>query len=170
LAARSQTRRHRLLARVVDGGCKLWSRNASDFTDQFTSIAAAAAGLPVRSATLDGEAVVLRQDGPSDFGALRSREGGASAILIAFDLLELDGGDLRGFPLEARRARLAVRLAQAGKALQFSEGFTHEGGLVFGHACRLSLEGIISKRLGTKYQTGRCTNWLKTKNAAFVRR
>jgi bifunctional non-homologous end joining protein LigD len=90
--------------------------------------------------------------------------------MIAFDLLELDGEDLRAFPLEARRARLAVLTADAGPALQFSEGFTHEGGLVFGHACRPGLEGIISKRLGTKYQSGRCANWLKTKNAAFVRR
>jgi bifunctional non-homologous end joining protein LigD len=95
-------------------------------------------------------------------------EGGAEASLVAFDLLLFDGDDLRERPIEARREALA-RLAAGVKGIVFSEGFAAEGAVVFKKARELGLEGIVAKRAGSRYQSGRSRTWLKCKNAAFVR-
>ncbi len=121
-----------------------------------------------RSFAIDGEAVVLRDDGHSDFEALRTRPGAQRAIYIVFDLLHLDGRDLRRRPLEERRALLADLIADA-QGILVSEAIAAEGGVVFDAACRMGLEGIVSKRLGSPYQSGRTRFWLKTKNPQFVR-
>ena len=125
-------------------------------------------GLPADQALIDGEAVVLRKDGRSDFGALLTKRGGAEATLMAFDLVRLDGDDLRLKPLEARREALR-RLVAGVNGILFSEALASEGAVVFAKACELDLEGIVSKREGSFYRCGRSRNWLKAKNPDFVR-
>ena len=141
-------------------------RHGTNFSDRLPKIAEAVRSLPVETALLDGEAVVFKPDGHSDFEALRTKQGGADASLVAFDLLQIDGLDLRKDALEARRARLEPLVADAD-AILFSEAIEAEGALVFAKACELGLEGIVSKRLGGLYWSGRCRNWPKIKNPAF---
>ena len=105
---------------------------------------------------------MLRPDGISDFDALRN--GWYQATLIAFDLIELDSDDLRNEQLADRKRRLAKILAKSTDAIQFSEHLDHDGPLVFEHACRLGLEGIVSKRLDAPYRSGLSKVWLKSKN------
>jgi bifunctional non-homologous end joining protein LigD len=130
--------------------------------------------LPVDNVVLDGEAVVLRADHRFDFEALRSRHGQAEAIMVAYDIMEVDGKDVRPEPLEERRKRLNKLLSRSNKAMrdgiQLSEAITGDGGAIFKHACRLGLEGIVSKRIGSRYVSGRTRAWLKTKNPDFERR
>ena len=153
---------------------RLWARTTSDYSKAFTRIRDAVAALPVNSAVLDGEAILLRADNTSDFEALRSRQGQAEAILVAYDIMEADGQDVRPEPLEERRKRLAKLLSRSKKALrdgiQLSEAITGEGAAIFRHACWMDLEGIVSKRIGSRYVSGRTRAWLKTKNPDFERR
>ena len=121
-------------------------------------------GPQVEEIVLDGEAMAHCKDGLPDFHGLRSEDGGAAACLYAFDLLRLDGEDLRPLPLEERRARLRKALRGAGKALRFSEHLEGDGEAIFRHACALGLEGIVSKRRDARYRSGRSLTWLKIKN------
>jgi bifunctional non-homologous end joining protein LigD len=92
----------------------------------------------------------------------RSRLG--EAILYAFDLLELNGEDLRPLPFRERKARLAKLLARASAGLALNEHIEAEGAAVFAEACRMGLEGIVSKRIDAPYRSGRSGDWVKTKN------
>src|SRR3954463_12103217 len=129
---------------------RLWARTTSDYSKAFTRIRDAVAALPADSAVLDGEAIVLRPDNTSDFEALRSRQGQAEAILVAYDVMEVDGQDMRPEPLEERRKRLARLLSRSNNpmrdGIQLSEAITGDGAAIFRHACGLGLEGIVSKR------------------------
>jgi len=99
------------------------------------------------------------------FERLRLKPSGEHVFLYAFDLLELDGQDLRREPLEVRKATLASVLRKAGPGVQLNEHLEHEDGeVVFRHACKMGLEGIVSKRLGSRYRSGRSPDWLKMKN------
>ena len=112
-------------------------------------------------------------DGLSSFDRIRYRRHDASVFLYAFDLVELDGDDLRREPLAVRKATLASLLRRATPGLQFNEHMDHEDGpLVFAHACKLGVEGIVSKRRDSPYRSGRSPNWIKSKNpnAPAVRR
>jgi bifunctional non-homologous end joining protein LigD len=160
---------YRLLAFKDAGRVVLWSRYATDYSDTFSRVAEAVSSLPIDTALLDGEAVVLRPDGHSDFGALRTNRGAAEASFVAFDLLQFLGEDWRSMSLEVRRAQLESLVAGID-GITFSEAIEGDGAIVFDHACRLGLEGIVSKRLGGVYASGRCRNWLKVKNPAFERR
>jgi bifunctional non-homologous end joining protein LigD len=104
----------------------------------------------------------------TDFAALRTNRGAARASFVAFDLLQVDGEDQRKLPLEVRRAELEALLA-GQDAIQFSESLDAPGALVFEKACEMGLQGIVSKRLGGTYWSGKCRNWLKVKNPAFQR-
>jgi bifunctional non-homologous end joining protein LigD len=110
----------------------------------------AVAGLPIDCVVLDGEAVLLRSDNTSNFDVLRSRQGQAEAILVAYDVMEVDGADMRPEPLEERRKRLARLLSRSNNpmrdGIQLSEAITGDGAAIFRHACGLGLEGIVSKR------------------------
>jgi bifunctional non-homologous end joining protein LigD len=117
-----------------------------------------------RSFTIDGEAVVCGSDGVAVFEALHRRHRATEAILYAFDLLELDGEDLRPVPLGERKARLAKLLGRKTGGIIFNEHTDENGATVFRHACKLGLEGIVSKRLSKPYQSGRSGHWLKVKN------
>ena len=160
---------HWLLARKDAGRVALWSRHATDLTDGFPRIAEAVRSLPADDVLLDGEAVVFRPDGHTDFAALRTKRGADDAQMVVFDLLHIDGEDRRKLPLEVRRAELDALVAGIN-AIMFSEAIEAEGAVVFAKACEMGLEGIVSKRLGGAYWSGRVRNWVKSKNPAFQRR
>jgi len=127
----------------------------------------------VRSCLIDGEAVCCDDRGLARFDVLRRRRNEADAFLYTFDLLELDGTDLRREPIETRKAALASVLRKSRPGLRLNEHLAHpEGHVVFQHACELGCEGIVSKRLGSRYRSGRSPDWLKFKNreAPAVRR
>jgi bifunctional non-homologous end joining protein LigD len=128
------------------------------------AIASAAAKLRAKSFTLDGEAVVAGADGIAVFDALHRRRKAGDAILYAFDLLELDGADLRALPLVERKAKLAKLLTRAPAGIVFNEHTDEDGTAVFQHACKMGLEGIVSKRLTAPYRSGPSRDWIKVKN------
>jgi bifunctional non-homologous end joining protein LigD len=144
----------------------LWTRHGTNFTDRLSKVAEAVRELPAKSALIDGEAVTFRSDGHSDFAALRTKAGSARACLVAFDLLSLNGEDLRQRLLEERRAALSPLFAGVDNLL-FSDALAAEGALVFAKACELGLEGIVSKRAGSRYLSGNSRQWLKAKNPKF---
>jgi bifunctional non-homologous end joining protein LigD len=157
----------RMMVRRDAAGVRLLTRHGYDWSGRFPLIAEAAGALQVRSFLIDGEAVACDQDGMPSFDRLRYRRGDGTAFLYAFDLLEINGQDLRREPLEVRKRELGKLLrwtAQVG--LQFNEHIAEPGDVVFRHACKMGLEGIVSKRLGSRYVSGRTRDWLKMKNPA----
>jgi bifunctional non-homologous end joining protein LigD len=158
---------YRILCRLASGRVTLWSRNEKDWTASFPDIASEAARLPARAALLDGEVVVVSESGSTSFNALQnalSGKAGGKLAYYAFDLLHLDGRDLRDDPLESRRAELRALLPRRGKArLRLSENVKGFGREVLEAACKSGLEGIVSKRRDARYRSGRGDAWLKTK-------
>ena len=154
----------RILARRDSAGVRLITRNANDFTDRFPFIATAVAELPVKSCLIDGEAIVCDENGLAVFDLIRRHGAGERAVLSAFDLLELDGKDLRRRPIETRKAVLAKLLNGSHLSLVLNEHYEEDGEIVFREACKLGCEGIVSKRLGSIYRRGRSPLWLKVKN------
>jgi bifunctional non-homologous end joining protein LigD len=154
----------RLMACRDAAGIRLLTRNGNDFTARYPLIVEALDALRVRSCVVDGEAVACDGDGLSIFEKLRWRHHDGHVFMWAFDLIELNGQDLRREPIEVRKATLAslLRLCRAG--LQFNQHLEHPGDIVFRHACKMGLEGIVSKRLGSRYISGRSRDWLKFKN------
>jgi bifunctional non-homologous end joining protein LigD len=120
--------------------------------------------LRARSFTLDGEAVVCGPDGVAIFDALHRRGTVSEAMLYAFDLLELDGEDLRRLPLADRKKRLARLLGGRRLGIVLSDHTDDDGATVFRQACVMGLEGIVSKRLSAPYRSGPSRDWLKVKN------
>jgi bifunctional non-homologous end joining protein LigD len=163
----------RMMVRRDPAGVRLLTRNGHDWADRYPMIFAAAGALRVRSVLIDGEAVACDGDGMPAFDRLRYRRQDGAVFLFAFDLLELDGQDLRREPLEVRKRELGKLLRWAAQiGLQFNEHIAEPGDVVFRHACKLGFEGIVSKRLGSPYISGRSRAWLKLKNpnAPAVRR
>ena len=160
---------YRLQARIEDGDVRLLTRSGLDWTEKFgKAVPAALAKLPARHAIMDGELVVEGAGGASDFSALQAELSAGRNdrfVFFAFDLLYLDGKDLQGLPLLGRKAALEALLANAPDALRYSEHFEEEGEMVLRHACRLSLEGVVSKRANGKYRSGRGRDWIKSKCA-----
>ena len=115
---------------------------------------------------LDGEAVACDHNGMPSFDRLRHRRHDETVFLYAFDLIELNGDDLRRDPLDTRKATLASLLSKARTGLQFNENITGDGPTVFAHACKMGLEGIVSKHKDSSYRSGRSRDWLKRKNPA----
>jgi bifunctional non-homologous end joining protein LigD len=154
----------RLMACRAAVGIRLLTRNGNDFTARYPLIVEAVEALPVRSCVIDGEAVACNGDGLSIFEKLRWRHHDERVFMWSFDLLELDGQDLRREPIEVRKATLASVLRSCRAGLQFNQHLEHPGDIVFRHACKMGLEGIVSKRLGSRYVSGRSRDWLKFKN------
>jgi bifunctional non-homologous end joining protein LigD len=115
---------------------------------------------------IDGEAIVVDERGLSAFDLLRSWRHDHAAVLCAFDLIELDGKDLRRVPIEQRKQALAGLLHPERDGLVLNVQYDCDGATVFKHACALGCEGIVSKRLGSPYRSGRVEHWLKIKNPA----
>src|SRR5262249_38311234 len=143
---------------------RLLTRRGYDWTNRFRLIADALASLRRQSCLIDGEAVVCDEHGIPDFRLLIRDRRYHSAQLYAFDLLELDGEDLRGEPIEVRKAALNRALGKDRAGLLISQPIDAPAGVAFKHVCQLGLEGIVSKKLGSKYESGRSTVWLKTIN------
>jgi ATP-dependent DNA ligase len=157
----------RIIARKDGKRVKLYSRPGNDLTGCFPLIVEALAWLRSNSCIIDGEAVACGDDGISSFDRIRYRRHDATVFLYAFDLIELDGDDLRSDPLAVRKTTLASLLARAGPGLRFNEHMDEQNGpLVFQHACKLGLEGIVSKRRNSRYRSGRSPDWIKSKNPA----
>jgi bifunctional non-homologous end joining protein LigD len=162
----------RILARRDNAGVRLITRAGNDFSRRFPFIAMAVGKLPVRSCVIDGEAIVCYEDGLAVFELIRRNGALASAVHCAFDLLELDGRDLRREPIETRKGLLAKLLKGSHLSIVFNEHFEEDGAIVYREACRLGCEGIVSKRTGSPYRAGRSLHWVKVKNpkAPAVRR
>jgi bifunctional non-homologous end joining protein LigD len=154
----------RILARRDSAGVRLITRAGNDFSRRFPFIAMALGKLPVRSCLIDGEAIVCDERGLAVFELIRRHGTIGSAVHCAFDLLELDGRDLRREPIEQRKALLANLLKGAHLSVVLNEHFEEDGAIVFREACKLGCEGIVSKRLGSPYRSGRSTHWVKVKN------
>ena len=154
----------RILARRDATGVRLITRAGNDFTDRFPFIATALKSLPVRSCVIDGEAIVCNENGLAVFELIRGHGSKASAVLCAFDLLELDGKDLRRQPIEIRKRLLAKLLKGSHLSITLNEHFEEDGASVYSAACQLGCEGIVSKRLGSPYRSGRSSIWVKVKN------
>jgi bifunctional non-homologous end joining protein LigD len=122
------------------------------------------ARLRSRSCIVDGEAVACDDNGVASFDLVRHHRANDSVFLYAFDLIELNGDDLRRDPLQVRKATLASILAKTRPGLRFNEHIEGDGPTVFAHACKMGLEGIVSKRKDSAYRSGRSPDWLKMKN------
>jgi bifunctional non-homologous end joining protein LigD len=147
---------------------RLYSRNAYDWTARLSAIAAAAELIKAKSFTMDGEAVVLGPDGLSRFEELSRREAARTAILYAFDLIEHDGEDLCKRPFLDRKAALGRLLSGIKAGILVNEHIAEDGPTVFAHACRLGAEGIVSKRIDSRYRPGLCRVWIKVRNPASI--
>jgi bifunctional non-homologous end joining protein LigD len=158
---------YRVQVRIDSGAVKLLTRQGLDWTERFTGVADAVAHLPVKAALIDAEVVVQTEAGVASFTALVDalKTGSGTLILYAFDLLHLDGYDVRAAPLKDRKAALAKILAAHGDTsrIRYSDHIEGEGEAVFRAAGRLGLEGIVSKRLSAPYQSGRSNSWVKIK-------
>jgi bifunctional non-homologous end joining protein LigD len=148
------------------GQARVFTRNGHDWSDRYPAIVRAAANLRCQSATIDGEAIVQDENGASDFEALGSamQQRPDSIILYAFDLMHLDGKDLRHEALSVRRALLWALIGTDDESrIQFSDAFGGDGAEFYKACADNGLEGIVSKHVDSHYRSGRTKTWLKTK-------
>ena len=156
---------YRLIARSDNGRTRLFSRRGHDWTERFPRIRDALASLEARSATIDGEAVVCcPKSGLTLFDRLHSGKFDREVILYAFDLLELNGDDLRKLPLCQRKAKLTLLLISVASGIALGEHIEADGAIVFQRACEFGCEGIVSKRRDSPYRSGQTKTWIKVKN------
>ena len=158
---------YRILCRVKHESAKLITRNDHDWTTKLQRIAETAAALPVKTAWLDGEVVALRPDGSISFQALQNAfdtRSETNLVYYVFDLLYLNGYDIRQVGLLERKQALAAIVPSATSGLiRYSDHIPGRGEVVFAEACRRGMEGIISKRTDAAYLAGRNRNWIKVK-------
>jgi DNA ligase D-like protein (predicted ligase) len=148
------------------GHARVFTRNGYDWSDRYPSIIRAASRLPCQSAIIDGEAILPNGDGASDFEAFQSaiHDNPHSIILYAFDLMHVDGTDLRQESLSKRRSILKELIGENEESrIQFSEEFVGDGAVLFNACAANELEGIISKQSLAPYRSGRSKTWLKCK-------
>jgi bifunctional non-homologous end joining protein LigD len=160
---------YRIMAWRAADRVRLLTRNRSDFGERFPLVTEAIGSLPARSIVIDGEITVCDAQGLSVFELLRhGPRVKRNAVLFAFDLLELDGRELIHVPIEERKYQLARLLHECAAGVQLCSYLEGPGNVVFEHACKLGCEGIVSKRLGSKYRRGpgKCSDWIKVKNPA----
>jgi bifunctional non-homologous end joining protein LigD len=159
---------YRTAARLEAGKARMLTRSGLDWTARFRPIAAALVDLKARAAYLDGEIAVLGEDGVTSFAALQdalSRGQAQRLTYHVFDLLHLDGRDLRALPLIERKALLELLLARLpkGSPVRYSNHVEGQCPAFFAQACKLHLEGIVSKRAAAAYRSRRTEDWLKVK-------
>jgi bifunctional non-homologous end joining protein LigD len=146
---------------------RLFTRRGLDWTHRMRDLAETAAELPVRAAILDGEVVVLNEKGGSSFADLQAAfdEGAAHPLTyFAFDLLHLDGHNVRNLPLERRKTILEGLIEEHGEdGVRYSSHIRAHGGEMFRHACQMGAEGIVSKLATATYRGERSRLWLKSK-------
>jgi ATP-dependent DNA ligase len=157
---------YRMHARLDRGAVKLLTRTGLDWTAKYPAIAKAVAELDARQAYLDGELCGVGPDGITMFNIvqLASDSGNAAAlVLFLFDLLHLDGEDLRSRSLIKRKERLSALLANAGPSLHYSDHVIGQGPAFYEKACAMQVEGIVSKRIDAPYTPGNRGLWRKVK-------
>jgi bifunctional non-homologous end joining protein LigD len=155
---------YRIVARIEEGEVRLVSRNGKDWTKEFPQVARAVGRLPAGTALLDGEVAAVLPNGATSFQALQRRaEGAVPLVYFAFDLLHLDGWDLRAVKLEARKEVLRRLLESSPATLRFSDHVRGQGPAFFEKAREAGLEGVVSKRADAPYREGRGGDWRKSK-------
>jgi bifunctional non-homologous end joining protein LigD len=152
---------YRVQVHLANNGVKVFTRRGNDWTKRFKKITDDAWHINAGSAIIDGEVVVPSANGTTDFSALQNELKGKSTkiVMVAFDLLYLNGYDLRKLPLFERKALLKKNIG--GTDIQFSESFEVDGGEMFKHACKTGLEGVVSKVRDSRYPAGRSNDWVK---------
>jgi len=161
---------YRAIAALAGGDVRIYTRTGLDWTDRFRPLVPELSRLPVESALLDGEIAVADRSGRTDFGALQralAELQGRGISYYLFDLLSLDGNDLRREPLIERKKKLAAILkGRKGTPLHYSDHVIGHGAETFRQACEMGLEGIVSKRADAPYRSARTKSWLKIKCTA----
>jgi bifunctional non-homologous end joining protein LigD len=152
---------YRVQVHLRDAVVKVFTRRGNDWTNRFRKIASDAWHINAGSAIIDGEMVVPAADGTTDFSVLQNELKGQSKkiVLAAFDLLYLNGYDVRKLPLIERKALLKKIIAETD--IQFSESFEVDGREMYRHACKTGLEGVVSKVRDSPYRSGRNNDWVK---------
>jgi bifunctional non-homologous end joining protein LigD len=156
---------HRTQLHLRRGNATVFTSSGLDWTDKFAPVADAAKQIAASHAVIDGEIIVQNEKGIPDFGALRAaidREPDR-LLFYAFDLLHLDGFDLRGAALSDRRRVLAMLLGKQPGRISMSETIDGPGDILLQHACEMGLEGIVAKRADAPYRSGRVETWIKVK-------
>jgi bifunctional non-homologous end joining protein LigD len=152
---------YRVQLHIANSDVTIFTRRGHDWTRRFKKVADAAFHVSAASAIIDGEIVVPATDGTTDFSVLQNELKGKSTriVMVAFDLLYLNGYDLRKLPLVERKAHLKKLIA--GTSIQFSDSFETEGREIYAHACKVGLEGVVSKVADSRYISGRGNDWVK---------
>src|SRR5882672_5760182 len=152
---------YRVQVHLRDAAVKVFTRRGNDWTNRFRKIAADAWNIKAGSAIIDGEAVVPAANGTTDFSVLQNELKGRSKriVMVAFDLLYLNGYDLRKRQLFERKALLKKIISKTD--IQFSESFEIDGREMYKHACKTGLEGVVSKVHDSRYVSGRVNDWVK---------
>jgi bifunctional non-homologous end joining protein LigD len=152
---------YRVQVHIKDAAVTVFTRRGNDWTKRFKKIADDAWHISAGSAIIDGEVVAPAADGTTDFSVLQNELKGRSTkiVMVAFDLLYLNGHDLRKLPLNQRKALLKKTIADTD--IQFSESFEVDGQEMFKHACKTGFEGVVSKVRDSKYASGRVNDWVK---------
>ncbi|MEA2937057.1 MAG: hypothetical protein QOC56_561 [Alphaproteobacteria bacterium] len=155
---------YRMMARRDDKGVRLYTRHGFNWTSRFPLMVAAIGLLPVRSCLIDGDAVVCDDRGIANFELLQSREHDNRVCLYAFDLIEVNGADLRREPIEDRKQILAQLVRKEHNGIRANGHLDGDGEKVFHHACKMNVHGIVSKRRGSPYRSGRSYDWIVSRN------
>ena len=152
---------YRVQVHLANAAVKVFTRRGNDWTKRFRKIANDAWHISAGSAIIDGEVVAPAADGTTDFSVLQNELKGSfdKIVLVAFDLLYLDGYDLRKLPLVERKAQLKRLIGLTD--IQFSESFETDGRKIYQHACKAGLEGVVSKVRDSRYVSGRINDWVK---------
>src|ERR1043165_9943682 len=159
---------YRLLCHLENRQVRFWTRNRKDWTAKFATVGKAVKTLGLKSAILDGEIVALDEKGRASFQRLQQsiNKGSAAGLVFhIFDLIYIDGYDITRCPLRERKRVLEELLAPVGDkgALRYSDHVGGSGTQIFKEACKLGLEGIVSKQAESAYESTRSRNWLKIK-------
>jgi bifunctional non-homologous end joining protein LigD len=152
---------YRVQVHLREGAAKVFTRRGNDWTNRFRKIATDAWHINAGSAIVDGEVVAPAADGTTDFSVLQNELKGRSKkiVMVTFDLLYLNGYDLRTLPLFERKALLKKIIGETD--IQFSESFEVDGGEMYKHACKTGLEGVVSKVRDSRYPKGLTNDWVK---------
>jgi bifunctional non-homologous end joining protein LigD len=152
---------YRVQVHLANEAVRVFTRRGHDWTKRFKKVADEAWHIGAGSAIIDGEIVVPAADGTTDFSVLQNELKGRSTsiVMVAFDLLYLNGYDLRKLPLIERKVHLKKLIG--GTAIQFSDSFEVDGPEMFAHACGIGLEGVVSKVRDSRYTSGRGNDWVK---------
>lgn len=142
----------------------MYTRNGHDWVSRYPTIVRAIQRLKADTALLDGEVVVCDERGVADFDRLHSRCYDREATMCAFDLLELNGEEVGHLAFEERKKKLTKLLRKPPIGIMLNEHTDDDGELIFKHACKMGLEGIVSKRRDLPYRSGRVKHWIKVKN------